>query len=272
MRLIAVGANCLDLFAVNRRRTVFGDEVHETRDADVRLRRRAKHGNKRLLLDGRMNTSAQLVLGQITLVKELLEQRIVGLGDVLDQLLVQLVDLFRPVAGGRDFLKLAAKILLISDDLTAHDIQNGVEAGAGIDRPVHREDAFAIMFAALGQDLLEVRLFLVHRVNHNHLRDAVLRGVTPTLIGSDAHAVVNMDHHQSEVAHAQCPQTFADEVKIARRVDDVELLPQPFCVEQGCVHGDLALLLAYVVIRDGRAVGDATHPVNDAAAHQHGLA
>jgi len=219
-----------------------------------------------------MNTSAQFVLGQTSPVKELLEQRIVGLGDVLDQLLVQLVDLFRPVAGGRDFLKLAAKIVLISDDLTAHDIQNGAEAGAGIDRPVHREDAFAIMFAALGQDLLEVRLFLVHRANHNHLRDAVLRGVTPTLIGSDTHAVVNMDHHQSEVAHAQCPQTFADEVEIARRVDDVELLPQLFCVKQGCMHGDLALLFAYVVIRDGRAIGDAAHPTNDTAAHQHCLA
>ena len=257
---------------IHRRRTVFGDEVHEAGDADVRFGGGAKQRDERLLLHRRVNAGAQFVLTQAALIEELFEQRIIGLGDEFDQLFVELADFVRPSGGRWRFLKFAAEVLLISDDLAAHDIQDGIETRARVDRPVHRENALAEMFAALRQHFLEVRLLLVHGIDHNHLRDAVLRGVAPDLVGSHAHAVVGVDHDQCEIAHPQRAQALADKIEVTGSVNDVEFLPQPLRVQQGGVDGNLALLLADVVIGDGRTLGDAAHSVDDATAYEHSLA
>src|SRR5439155_25136765 len=91
------------------------------------------------------------------------------------------------------------------------------------------------------------------------------------LVGAYAHAVVGVNNHQGKVAHAQRAQTFADEIEITRGVDDVDFLAQPLRMQQGRMDGDFSLLFADVVIGDGRAVGNAAHPVDDATTNQHGL-
>ena len=89
-----------------------------------------------------------------------------------------------PVAGR--FGEFAALVGRVGDDLAAQHVQHLVEAGAGIDRHGQREHALAEVLADLRQRLVEIRLLLVERVDDDHLRDAVLRGVFPDRVRADA--------------------------------------------------------------------------------------
>ena len=213
---------------------------------------RAEQRNEMLFLHGGVNAGAKLLLRQPALVEELGQQRVVRFGDVLDQFAVQLVDLvlpLRPWPAPRVNLPRPAGGV-VSDDLVAQDVQHLVEAGAGIDRQVHGKDARAVMLARRRQHLVKMRIEFVHRVDHQDLGDAEVRGVIPDPLGADADAVLGMDDDQGEVGHAQRAEGLADEVQVAGSVNDVELLAHPFGVEQGGLHGNLALLFAGVVIGD----------------------
>ena len=54
LHLVAVRIHRFHLGPVHRRRAVLGDEIHQPRDADVALRRRAEQRDEHLLLDRRM--------------------------------------------------------------------------------------------------------------------------------------------------------------------------------------------------------------------------
>ena len=64
----------LDLFAVHRRRAVFGDEIHQPRDADVVFRRRAEQRDEQFLLHRRVDAGAEFLLRQAALLEKLVHQ------------------------------------------------------------------------------------------------------------------------------------------------------------------------------------------------------
>jgi hypothetical protein len=128
------------------------------------------------------------------------------------------------------------------------------------------------MFLRAFQHRVEIHVLLVERVDDDHFREAVAGGVIPHAVGAHAEAVLRVNDDQREIADAQRAQAFADEIEIAGRVNDVELLARPFRVQQRGGDGNLPLLFADVIIGDGRAVGDAAHAVDDAAAAKHRLA
>ena len=127
------------------------------------------------------------------------------------------------------------------------------------------------MGARVSEQVVELRVGFVEGVYDEQLGQAEARGVLPGRIGADAQAVAGMDHDHRGVADAQRAEALADEVGVAGRIEDVELLAQPFGVEQRAMHRDLMLLLAGVVIRGGRAGGDAAHPAEAAGTGEHGL-
>ncbi len=80
-----------------------------------------------------------------------------------------------------------------------------------------------------------------------------------------------VDDHQCEIGNVQCRQRLAHEIEITWRVHDVELLIHPRGMQERCLSRDLSLPFAHVVIGDGRALRDTSHPVNPAAARQQRL-
>ena len=62
--LIAVGVNRRDIFAVHRRRAVFGDEIHQARDADIFFRRGGEERDEQFLLHRRVDAGAEFLLRQ----------------------------------------------------------------------------------------------------------------------------------------------------------------------------------------------------------------
>ena len=218
-----------------------------------------------------MQAGAHFLLRQAALGEELLHQRVVGLGDVFNELVVKLLRPLQQVAGRGGFGELAALVRRIRDDLVAGDVQHLVEARAGVDGNGQREDAVAEVLAELGQRLVEVGLFLVERIEDDDLGNAVLGRAFPDRVRADADAVVGVHRHHGQVADAQRAQRFADEVGVARAVQDIELLAQPVEVHERGGDGDLPVLLALMIIRDGGARRDAAHAVDHAGARQHGL-
>ena len=269
---IIVGIERFDFRAVDRGRSIFGDEIHEPGDADVGFSRGAEDGDEGLVLDGLVDAGAHFVFGKAALGEELLEQGIIGFGDVFDELGVELTDLGFVVAGGGFFGVFAGAIGLVSDDFIAHDVEDLVEAGAGIDGDGEGEGAFAEAGADLLEGSVEIGVFFIEAIDDDDLGDAVLGGVFPDLIGADADAVGSIDDDESEVSHPEGAEAFADEIEVTRGIDDIEFLIEPFGMEERGVDGDLPVLFVGVVIGEGGAGGDAAEAVNDAGASEHAFA
>ena len=89
-------------FAINRRGTVFGDEIHQARHTNIGLGRRAEERNKMLLLHGGMYAGAKLLFRQPAFVQVFRQQRIIRFGDVFDQFAMQFGHFILPFARGRD--------------------------------------------------------------------------------------------------------------------------------------------------------------------------
>ena len=198
-----VGIDRLDFLAVHGRGAVFGDEIHQARDADVIFRRSAKQRDERFLLHRRVDAGAKFLLRQAAFFEKLVHQLVVGLGDVLDQLAVQFLDPRFQFTGGRLFLEFAAGIGRIGHDLVAQHVERAIEAGAGIHRHTQRKDVPAKPFLHLFHHRVEIHVLLVHRVHHDHLRNAVAGRVIPHPVGADAETVLRVNDHQREIADAQ---------------------------------------------------------------------
>ena len=176
-----------------------------------------------------MQARAHFLLGQAALGEELLHQRVVRLGDVFDELAVQLLAPARPtgpLAGASVYLPLLSPAKVMTS--LRGTSSTWLNPGPGIDRDGQREDPFAEMLADLGQALVEIRLLLVEGIDHDHLGNAVLGGELPDRVGAHADAVVGVNDDHGEIADPQGAERLADEIGVARAVDDVELLAEPF--------------------------------------------
>ncbi len=266
------GVACGHLLPVHRRGAVLGDEVHQARDADVGLGGDGEERDEDLRLDGLVQAGAQLLLGEDALLEKLFHERLVGLGDVLDELLVQRLHALGERAVGGDLLVAAVAAGAVYDDLVAQHVEHAAEAGALVERQGDRKDVFAEVFAEVFEHGLEADVGLVERVYREDFRQVVGGGLIPDGVGAVADAVGGVDDHEGEVADAQRAERLADEVGVAGRVDDVEFPVEPLGGEQGGLDGDLVGFFARVVVADGGTVGDGAHASDTAAGGEHGFA
>ena len=270
LRRRVVGVQRGIALAVAGRGAVLGDEIHQAGDAHVALRGGAEQRDEMLLLHRSVDAGAKFLLRQPALVEKFRQQVVIRLRDVLDQFPVELRDLFLPFARGRFLAEFAPGVgQIIRHHLIAQDIQNLVEARPGIDRQVQRKNPRPVMLPRRRQHFVEARVDLVHRVDHDDFGNAQFRRVIPDPLRAHADAVLGMHRHQGQIRHPQRAQRLPHKVQVARRVNHIELLPHPFRVQQRRLRRNLPLLFAGVVVRDRRSVGDAAHPTDGPAAHQH---
>ena len=84
----AVGVGGLYLRPIGGRGAVFGNDVHDARDADVVFRRSAEQRDEDLLLDGEVDARPPFFFSQAAFVEIFFHQRVIGFGDILDELFV----------------------------------------------------------------------------------------------------------------------------------------------------------------------------------------
>ena len=91
--------------------------------------------------------------------------------------------------------------------------------------------------------MIEVRAGLVHLVDEDDARHAVLVALAPDRLGLRLDALVAVEHAYRAVEHAQRALDLDGEVDVAGRVDDVQALAVPEAGRRGRRDRDAALLL-----------------------------
>ena len=211
------------------------------------------------LLDG------ELLAGEVAL-----HERLVVLGDGLEQRLAVLRDLV--LAVGRDLLD---GVVLALRDLAApgerphpDEVDDPVELGLGAHRQLQdqRVGVQPLLDGPHGE--VEVRTELVHLVDEADARDVVGVGLTPHRLRLGLDTLLAVEHGDGAVEHAQRALHLDGEVDVPGGVDDVDLVVFPEGRRRGGRDRDAALLLLLHPVHRGRAVVDLTDLVVDAGVVQ----
>ena len=195
----------------------------------------------------------------------LLQQRLVGLGDRLEQLGAVLVGLLAKIGWDVDGLVGLAELGLAAPHLGVHldQVDDALEVALGADRQLDRDDvgAEAIFHGLHGE--VEVRADLVHLVDEADAGDVVLVGLAPDLLGLRLDTLLAVEHGNGTVEHPQAALHLDGEVDVPGGVDDVDLVVVPEAGGRGGGDGDPPLLLLLHPVHGGGAVVHLTDLVAD---------
>ena len=157
-----------------------------------------------------------------------------------------------------------AAIRLESDEFFVQHIHHLIETGADVHWHRERHHFFAEVLAQAGQCRVKIHVFLVQPIHSDEMRHAKFARPIPHLGGAHLHAVGGVDDHQCRVAHAQGPQSLGHKIKVAGRVDEIQLLAAKLHAQRRGVDGNLPFLFRIVIIAHRRAGLDAAQPVDGA--------
>src|SRR5690606_38348180 len=102
------------------------------------------------------------------------------------QLAVELMNAFSEFSGGGRLGVGAIAAGAVGHDLVSQDIEHAAETWASIQRDGQRKYVFAKMGACVGEHAIERSVGFIERVDDDHSRKTVERGVVPHGIGSHA--------------------------------------------------------------------------------------
>ena len=256
----------LDGRHVFRRRQVIDNAVQHRLNALV-LEGGTAEDREGFLGDGELtHASADVFLGQVAVLEELVHEVVVGFGSGFHELLVVLLSLVLEVV--RDFsgVVLGAELLGAVPHVSLHlnQVDNASEVVLGTDRQLHHDRSSAQLLLDGVDGVVEVRAQLVHLVDEADTRNAVLVSLTPHGLGLRLHAFLAIEHGDSTIEHTQGALHLGREVHVARGIDDVDLellllvmgLTVPEAGGSSGLNGDAALLLlSHEVHRRGAIVG-----------------
>ena len=182
------------------------------------------------------------------------------LGDRVDELLAEEVDLLVEVVGDRPGFESAVVVVVIEVRLLGQEIDDPFEPFFAPDRKLHGGDDLAERRLELLEHGGEVGVVAIEVVDENHAWQPVLAGKPPRLLGADLHAGGRVDHDDRAIDHPHGGDHVAAEIGIAGGVDDVDFGAAPFDGSDGEADRVVALDLVGVEVEDGVAVGDGAEP------------
>src|SRR5690606_35097202 len=130
------------------------------------------------------------------------------------------------------------------------DVDHTGKRRLGADRQLHRRDRAAEGLAELLDRALEIRVLAVHLVDEDQPRAPGVGGVAPDQLGAHLDTGGRIAHDHRTLGDAQRRVDLAGKVKIAGRVDQVDLVILPGDRRQGGLDADPALDLVGVVVQD----------------------
>ena len=240
---------------VQRRGEEVDDRVEQRLHALVLERGAAEH-RLDLALDGRLAQRAHQLLGrELAALEDALEERVVRLGRGLDHLLAPLLRLVHELGGDLALDDLEAVAALVeAEGLHADQVHDALEGVLLADRDDDRdgvaaEDGLHVLHAAE-----EVGADAVHLVHEDDLRDLVLLGLAPDLLGLGLDAGDGAEERDRAVEDAERALDLGREVDVSGGVDDRDLVVAPEARGGGGADGDAALLLLDHEVHRGGAV------------------
>ena len=145
------------------------------------------------------------------------------------------------------------------------------ERGALPDRDEEGDGLRAEGLADLAEDAEEVDVVGVHLGQGDDPAEPQPARLLGDLAGVDLDARGGRDGDDHVLDGGQGAQGVADEVGVARRVDEVDLLALPLEVEQVAVDGQVPSFLLVVDVGDAGAVVDRASPVGGAGGEEQGV-
>ena len=258
---------------VQRGRQVVDDRVEHGLHALVLERAAAQHrvglGGDRQLADRALD----LVDRQLLAAEVLLQQRLVGLGDRLEQLGAVLLGLLGHVGRDLDGVVLLAELGFGAPHLGVHlhQVDDAGEVALRADRQLDRNHVGAEALFHGAHREVEVGAQLVHLVDEADAGDVVLVGLAPHLLGLRLDTLFAVEHRHRAVEHAQRTLHLDGEVDVAGGVDDVDLVVAPETGRRSGGDGDTTLLLLLHPVHDGGTVVHFTDLVADAGVEEDAL-
>jgi hypothetical protein len=261
-RLAALRLEALDRRAVERRRQVRDDRVEQGLDADAAQRRAAEQRHERPRERARAQGRVQRIEGRVTLLEHRSQQHLVVVGERVDELRPQNLDLV-PQPGRH--LALVRRALGVERPRRApQDVDHARHHAALVDRILdgHRMRREPLAHALRGRE--HVGPDAVALVDEHDARHAVALHLAPDRLRLRLDPGHRVDHEHGSVEHAHAALDLEREVDVAGRVDQVELRVLPGDAGRGRRDGDAALALLGHPVHRGRPLVDAADTPLDA--------
>ena len=241
---------------VQRGRQVVDDGVEHGLHALVLERRTAQHQVGLGVDRQRAQRALDLGDGEFLATEVLLQQRLIGLGDGLEQLGAVLGGLLGQIGRDVDDVVLLAEFRLAAPHLGVHldEIDDAFEVALGTDRQLDRNHPGAEAFLHGAHREVEVRADLVHLVDEADAGHVVFIGLAPNLLGLRLNALLAVEHGNGTVEHAQAALHLDGEVDVAGGVNDVDLVVIPEAGGGSGGDGDAPLLFLFHPVHGGGAV------------------
>lgn len=118
---------------------------------------------------------------------------------------------------------------------------------------------------------VEVRVLLVHRVHDDEDRRLLLLEHLPDDFRADLDAVGRSNQEQRGIGHAQGAVDVAHEIRIARGVQQVDLVARPLELREAEVDRDLASHFVRGMVEHRGAIRDASETIRRLRIEEHGF-
>ena len=272
---VVVGRD-VKLLAVNQRdaaevchgREPRDDGIHEGDDALLLDAAAREHGDKDALGDGLGQQALELVLRDLLALEVLHHDLVVGLGNEVGELRA---GVFGSLGiGGGDVGDHGLAALEVAG-LHVNDVDDALEGVAGAHGDGDLAKLVAKALLQSGEREVIVGVGAIDAVDEDGAREREVLGGIPQTSGHSAGAACGVDHEQRGLASAHRGVGIADEVRIARSVENVDAGALPLDGSDRGRDRESALAFLAVVIQRGLSAGVASQTGGAARQVKHGL-
>ena len=164
-----------------------------------------------------------------------------------------------------------AAILTVGVLLHHQNVDDAVEAGAGLYRELHRNDFRTINFLQLLEYHVEVALLVIQLIEQEDNGLAQFVGIAEVILRSHLHAMLSVQYDHGRIGHVESRHGSAHEVIRARAIDKVELFSVVFGVEYGSKYRISVFLFYREVVTNCIFHGNAASSLYQAAFKKDGF-
>ena len=214
------GSSRIDAFDVNRGGNIVHHALHKGFGADVLHGGACKHGNHAAILHTGTDTGDHIGFIQFHGVKELFHQFFGGAGCSLHQFHAQIFSMAGIGSRNRTLGALCA-VGGVAD--VVHQVNDALAVGGG---DGNRSNDAAVFCTQRVNNRKVIAVFLIALGNHKSGRQIGSLQILPAALGADGDPVLGRAENHTGFDCAQRAQHIADKVKVARAVQDVDLVPR----------------------------------------------
>ena len=243
-----------------------GDNVEQAVYPDHALRARGQDGDDEAVGYAFADAVEGLLGGDLLPLQIFFEQRVVALGDGLEELRRGRVDLVFHAGG--DLLLLFS----VHESGACEQPVDTPQVVLAPYRQVERDHGLAEAVSQLLDHVTEFGTLPVQVVHDDDVGDAFLLAAAPHPFGYDLDGVLGVDHQDRAVGHPLGHEGVPDEAPVPGGVEHIDLAPLPFEARDAHAerHAPFGLLLGVVQSAARRGVSSGSQP--DHTFRYHGLA